>query len=165
MGAPHICQLYPHAPISTEMVGGEKWNEMANFLLLHVLILQLVIPFNPRHTSSKSSSEQLSSPIHNSDMHKMNQPPVLLTGTWPLMMTSSAKRTLTGLDFNLAFLAALMNADLGDLGRKKKKTKSKRVKDQINEAIHVLLPLHKDKDVFFSELSISPFCNDAITRA
>lgn len=30
------------------------------------------------------------------------------------MMTSSAKRTLTGLDFNLAFLAALINADLGD---------------------------------------------------
>lgn len=39
---------------------------------------------------------------------------VLLTGTCPLMITSSAKRTLTGLDFSLAFLAALMKADLGD---------------------------------------------------
>lgn len=37
-----------------------------------------------------------------------------LTDTWPLMMTSSEKRTLTGLDFNLAFFAALINADLGD---------------------------------------------------
>jgi hypothetical protein len=37
-----------------------------------------------------------------------------LTDTWPLIMTSSEKRTLTGLDFNLAFLAALINADLGD---------------------------------------------------
>lgn len=37
-----------------------------------------------------------------------------LTGTCPLIMTSSAKRTLTGLDFSLAFLAALMKADLGD---------------------------------------------------
>lgn len=37
-----------------------------------------------------------------------------LTGTWPFIMTSSAKRTLTGLDFSMAFLAALMNADLGD---------------------------------------------------
>lgn len=47
---------------------------------------------------------------------------VWLTGTWPLMMTSSAKRTLTGFVFNLAFLAALMNADLGDFERGKKKT-------------------------------------------
>lgn len=39
---------------------------------------------------------------------------VELTGTWPFMMTSSAKRTLTGLDLSMAFLAALMNADLGD---------------------------------------------------
>lgn len=45
----------------------------------------------------------------------------LLTGTCPLMMTSSAKRTLTGLVFNLAFLAALINADLGDLNKKKGK--------------------------------------------
>lgn len=37
-----------------------------------------------------------------------------LTGTWPFIMTSSAKRTLTGLDLSMAFLAALMNADLGD---------------------------------------------------
>lgn len=37
-----------------------------------------------------------------------------LTDTWPLMMTSSEKRTFTGLDFNLAFFAALINADLGD---------------------------------------------------
>lgn len=37
-----------------------------------------------------------------------------LTGTCPLMMTSSAKRTLTGFDFSLAFLAALIKADLGD---------------------------------------------------
>lgn len=37
-----------------------------------------------------------------------------LTDTCPLMMTSSEKRTFTGLDFNLAFLAALINADLGD---------------------------------------------------
>lgn len=46
---------------------------------------------------------------------------IWLTGTWPLMMTSSAKRTLTGLVFNLAFLAALMNADLGDFGKERKK--------------------------------------------
>lgn len=39
---------------------------------------------------------------------------VELTGTWPFIMTSSAKRTLTGLDLSIAFLAALMNADLGD---------------------------------------------------
>lgn len=37
------------------------------------------------------------------------------------MMTSSAKRTLTGLVFNFAFLAALINADLGDLNEKKQK--------------------------------------------
>lgn len=37
-----------------------------------------------------------------------------LTGTWPFIMTSSAKRTLTGFDLSIAFLAALMNADLGD---------------------------------------------------
>lgn len=37
-----------------------------------------------------------------------------LTDTCPLMMTSSEKRTFTGLDFNLAFFAALINADLGD---------------------------------------------------
>lgn len=48
---------------------------------------------------------------------------IWLTGTWPLMMTSSAKRTLTGLVFNLAFLAALMNADLGDFGEGKGKKK------------------------------------------
>ena len=49
--------------------------------------------------------------------------PALLTGTWPLMMTSSAKRTLTGLDFNLALLAALMNADLGDFKSREDKKK------------------------------------------
>lgn len=38
----------------------------------------------------------------------------ILTDTWPLIMTSSEKRTLTGLDFNLAFFAALIKADLGD---------------------------------------------------
>lgn len=37
-----------------------------------------------------------------------------LTDTWPLIITSSEKRTLTGLDFNLAFFAALIKADLGD---------------------------------------------------
>lgn len=37
-----------------------------------------------------------------------------LTGTCPFMMTSSAKRTLTGLDLSIAFLAALIKADLGD---------------------------------------------------
>lgn len=36
------------------------------------------------------------------------------------MMTSSAKRTFTGLVFNLAFLAALMKADLGDFWRESK---------------------------------------------
>lgn len=49
------------------------------------------------------------------------------------MMTSSAKRTLTGLVFNLAFLAALINADLGDFGkgreREKKKTQCRKLKD------------------------------------
>lgn len=46
------------------------------------------------------------------------------------MMTSSAKRTLTGLVFNLAFLAALMNADLGDFGKERKKnTQSRILKD------------------------------------
>ena len=49
-----------------------------------------------------------------------------LTGTWPLMMTSSAKRTFTGLDFNLAFLAALMKADLGDLRKGGEKHKGKK---------------------------------------
>lgn len=52
-----------------------------------------------------------------------------LTGTWPLMMTSSAKRTLTGLVFNLAFLAALMNADLGDFWREMGEEKSRELKD------------------------------------
>lgn len=48
------------------------------------------------------------------------------------MMTSSAKRTLTGLVFNLAFLAALMNADLGDFGkeRKEKKNTKQKIKGQ-----------------------------------
>lgn len=48
------------------------------------------------------------------------------------MMTSSAKRTLTGLVFNLAFLAALMNADLGDFGKRrerKKNTQCRKLKD------------------------------------
>lgn len=38
----------------------------------------------------------------------------VLTASCPLMMTSSAKRTFTGFDFSLAFLAALIKADLGD---------------------------------------------------
>lgn len=45
------------------------------------------------------------------------------------MMTSSAKRTLTGLVFNLAFLAALMNADLGDFWREMGEEKSRELKD------------------------------------
>lgn len=52
--------------------------------------------------------------------------PNVLTGTCPLMMTSSAKRTLTGFVFNLAFFAALMNADLGDFRGRRKKRKRKR---------------------------------------
>lgn len=48
------------------------------------------------------------------------------------MMTSSAKRTLTGLVFNLAFLAALMNADLGDFcgWRKEEKKQNKQTENQ-----------------------------------
>lgn len=46
------------------------------------------------------------------------------------MMTSSAKRTLTGLVFNLAFLAALMNADLGDFGKERKKNTKQKIKGQ-----------------------------------
>lgn len=46
------------------------------------------------------------------------------------MMTSSAKRTLTGLVFNLAFLAALMNADFGDFWRERIERKKQRIKGQ-----------------------------------
>lgn len=61
---------------------------------------------------------------------KIRQSLALLTGTCPLMMTSSAKRTLTGLVFNFAFLAALINADLGDLenGKKQKQKNNKYLK-------------------------------------
>lgn len=45
------------------------------------------------------------------------------------MMTSSAKRTLTGLVFNLAFLAALMNADLGDFRRERREKENRDLKD------------------------------------
>lgn len=45
-------------------------------------------------------------------------------------MTSSAKRTLTGLVFNLAFLAALMNADFGDFWRERIERKKQRIKGQ-----------------------------------
>lgn len=56
---------------------------------------------------------------------------VLLTGTWPLMMTSSAKRTFTGLVFNLAFLAALINADLGDFWRGRRGVKKQKKDNQL----------------------------------
>lgn len=91
-------------------------------LLVRVFILQLVISniFSLLRASFYSLSLLL--PLaQNLDVCSVNQCPVWLTGTWPLMMTSSAKRTLTGLVFNLAFLAALMNADLGDFWRGKKK--------------------------------------------
>lgn len=48
---------------------------------------------------------------------------IALTETWPLIMTSSENRTLTGLDFNLAFFAALINADLGDWKKRHEKRK------------------------------------------
>lgn len=53
-----------------------------------------------------------------------------LTGTWPFIMTSSAKRTLTGLDLSIAFLAALMNADLGDYEASGQNKVEKRKKDR-----------------------------------
>lgn len=46
------------------------------------------------------------------------------------MMTSSAKRTLTGLVFNLAFLAALINADLGDLKKRKERKQQQELKKE-----------------------------------
>lgn len=55
-----------------------------------------------------TQSPCLSDSMHNTTDNRK------LTDTWPLMMTSSEKRTLTGLDFNLAFFAALINADFGD---------------------------------------------------
>lgn len=53
------------------------------------------------------------------------------------MMTSSAKRTLTGLVFNLAFLAALMNADLGDFWKEGKGNK-RSLKDNQLVSIRVM---------------------------
>lgn len=69
------------------------------------------------------------------------------------MMTSSAKRTLTGLVFNLAFLAALMNADLGDFWRERRKTKQ-RFKGHFKGS----LPLEMSH-VFFSALHNSRTCS------
>lgn len=63
----------------------------------------------------------LKSRLHTLDVDRIKLCSVWLTGTCPLMMTSSAKRTLTGLVFSLAFLAALMNADLGDFRSDKRK--------------------------------------------
>lgn len=62
--------------------------------------------------------------LHSSECSQIQR----LTGTWPLMMTSSAKRTLTGLVFNFAFLAALMNADLGDCSWGKKEERKAKIK-------------------------------------
>lgn len=76
-------------------------------MLMRVFISQLVISNILTLVPADSS---LNLQLHSSDCLQSKG----LTGTCPLMMTSSAKRTLTGLVFNFAFLAALMNADLGD---------------------------------------------------
>lgn len=120
----------------------KKQEEEVHFLLMRIFILQFVISniFSPLYVSCWSS-RQLSSSLQNPDVYRMNQCPVWLTGTWPLMMTSSAKRTLTGLVFNLAFLAALMNADLGDFWRQKGERQKFKGQLVLSEMSHVFFQL------------------------
>lgn len=122
------------------LVWRKKDRQEVNVLLKCVFISQLL---------TLMPADRILNPwLHSSEC---SQSPGL-TGTWPLMMTSSAKRTLTGLVFNFAFLAALMNADLGDFDRKKRG--KPRLKNQ-----------HSGEVFYLAKQSCSLWNHDATKRA